>query len=278
MEPYSELTVFRRHRNPWYTLRPIAGDVATVLACQWEARLQSSTRMAPSGCIDIVWVDDGSMWLIGPESKPWTGTAFADRCAVGVRFWPGTAPTILRERADDLRDQRLPLDDVLGCRARRLAEQVGESADRLGCLVDGLQWWVERRQPLSNRDALIAYLVTSQQLTVNDIALEVGVTPRQVHRRSRHLFGLGPTLLRRVLRLQRFRHGTLRLGHRPTAHNLAQLAVVNGYYDQSHLTLDCSDIVGLTPSEFLADGGATWLLGSDPAITISGQSRHLLLT
>jgi AraC-like DNA-binding protein len=113
--------------------------------------------------------------------------------------------------------------------------------------------------PLAER--VLDTLTASPALSQASLAAELGLSPRQLHRRSLLLFGYGTSTLARLLRLQR----ALAVGSttsRPVS--LAELAHAAGYADQSHLTRDCRTITGLTPAAFLADYFPTFPDMSDP--------------
>lgn len=75
---------------------------------------------------------------------------------------------------------------------------------------------------------------------VGTVAAAVGLSPRQLHRRSFDAFGYGPKLLARVLRLQRA------LDAARTGEALASVAATHGYADQAHLARDVRDLAGTT--------------------------------
>ncbi|WP_341716020.1 helix-turn-helix domain-containing protein [Micromonospora sp. FIMYZ51] len=76
-------------------------------------------------------------------------------------------------------------------------------------------------------------------------AAEVGLDPRGLLRRSRHLFGYGPKTLARILRMRR----ALALARGGTP--LAEVAARTGYADQAHLTRDVRALAGVPPGALL---------------------------
>nr|WP_197946680.1 helix-turn-helix domain-containing protein [Phytohabitans suffuscus] len=73
---------------------------------------------------------------------------------------------------------------------------------------------------------------------VADVAGEVGLSERQLHRRSLTAFGYGPKTLARILRLERAL--ALARAGRP----LAEVAAESGYADQAHLSRDARALGG----------------------------------
>jgi len=72
---------------------------------------------------------------------------------------------------------------------------------------------------------------------------ELGLSVRQLHRRCTAAFGYGPTVLGRILRVQRALR-SLAPGAR-----LAEVAALAGFADQAHLSREVKAIAGATPSE-----------------------------
>ncbi|WP_226905217.1 helix-turn-helix domain-containing protein [Phycicoccus mangrovi] len=95
--------------------------------------------------------------------------------------------------------------------------------------------------PPSFADELAARVAAGT--SVAELAGWMGTNTRQVARRCDDIFGMAPTRLRRVLRLQqaarhRFEHPGL---------SLSELASASGYSDQSHLSRDSRELAASTP-------------------------------
>ena len=76
----------------WF--RPVAPvpAVAHVLECTWTAVADGEHRLIPDGSMDLLWFPDavgrGSIWLCGPDTRPWTIDLPAGTPIAGVRFRP----------------------------------------------------------------------------------------------------------------------------------------------------------------------------------------------
>jgi AraC-like DNA-binding protein len=193
-------------------------------------------RVLPDGCIDLI-VVDGGIVVAGPDTTAHLAAAGVAR--TGIRFAPGTAPEVLGIPAHHLRDRRVPLDAVWSSReARRATARVHAApsagrgledlaADRLGTTEPG-------SGPLR---ATVRALAAGRD--VGSIAAGLGITARQLHRRSLDAFGYGPKLLTRVLRMQRAL--ALVRGGAPFAAGAAEA----GYADQAHLARDVRALAGV---------------------------------
>jgi methylphosphotriester-DNA--protein-cysteine methyltransferase len=90
----------------------------------------------------------------------------------------------------------------------------------------------------------------------------LGITSRQLHRRSLRSFGYGTAMVARLVRFQRFLALVESTGR--SAKSLSAYAVEAGYSDHAHLARDCRSIAGQTPTAFLDDYFPTFPDMSDP--------------
>lgn len=241
--------------DAWLTERAPAAPVAGVLRCAWRGNLGAIRTPLPDECFDLFWVDDGSLWLSGPESTSWAplGSPPA-RNAVGVRCLPGAGPALLGIAASEVRDLRVRLDAILpGQDVRELSDRLATErtdAARMSTLERAIGGLAEGARPV-DRLALAVAAAAGQvrPAPLRAIARSAGLSDRQVHRRCTEAFGYGPARLARMLRLQRAL--TLaRCRRRPA--RLADLAVAAGYSDQQHLAHDVRAITGTTASALLS--------------------------
>ncbi len=207
------------------------------LACSWTAALPRDgepyvQRVVPDGCVDLMWSERGIL-VAGPDTGPVPATVRPGDSVVAVRFGPGSAPPVLGVPADAIRDGRLPLRELWGGEADRLAEAVARAADPRGALVAAVR--ARMRPPDPAVPAVVAALAGS---SVREAADRVGLSERQLRRRSLAAFGYGPKTLQRVLRFQR----ALRLARAGVP--LADAALAAGYSDQAHFAHEVRDLAG----------------------------------
>jgi AraC-like DNA-binding protein len=233
----------------WYLPAPVSRDLSSDLVTGWVARTESEHALVPDGCVDVLWIGNGTAWVCGPETSSWSFRLPPGTEAVGLRFRPGRANTVFGVDTTEIRDRRVSVEDMLGSRTSRvLIDHIGETpapALRVGVLQDYVRGWIGRA-PAHDRVAAAVTGLLSRDITttVTGMAEATGLSERQLHRRCRAAFGYGPSTLRRILRLQRF----LRLARHPAApRDLAGLAAAAGYTDQSHLSRDCREIAGASP-------------------------------
>jgi AraC-like DNA-binding protein len=210
---------------------------AGVLWTRSAATTTGVVRVMPDGCIDLVWAD-GELFVAGPDTV--AHDAPAGPTYVGVRFHPGWAPTLLGVPADDLRDGRTPLDALWGgADARRLADAAaGSPVTAVAALTAAVRERLHRAgppEPIIRR--LARGLGTGH--SVSAVAGRLGLSERQLHRRSLASFGYGPKTLGRVLRFDR----ALALARSGVPY--ASVAATTGYADQAHLAREVRALAGV---------------------------------
>ncbi|WP_375423016.1 helix-turn-helix domain-containing protein [uncultured Friedmanniella sp.] len=219
------------------------------VACAWVSD-GSGARVLPDGCVDVV-LSGGRVVVAGPATGVVVVAPTPGQHGCGVRFRVGAAEVGLGIPADQLRDQTVPIEDVIGARpARRLTAAVlGAGPERaVSVLTRSFAEPVRTPDVLARRAALL-----SVEQPLAGVGRQLGLGERQLRRRIERAVGYGPRTQQRILRLQRF----LRLIEgEPAARTLAQLAAAAGYADQPHLGRECRSLTGRTPAQ-LRDEGAT---------------------
>ncbi|MEV3919429.1 helix-turn-helix transcriptional regulator [Actinomadura coerulea] len=207
------------------------------LACSWTAALPPGAepfvqRVLPDGCVDVIWAGGGIV-VAGPDTGPMPAVMRPGEEIAAVRFAPGAAPPVLGVPADALRDGRVPLRELWGGEADRLAEAVAAANDRRAALVAAL------RARMGPADPLVAAMAGGlAEGSVRAVADALGMGERQLRRRSVAAFGYGPKTLQRVLRFQRA------LGLARAGGPLAEVAYAAGYADQAHFAHEVRALAG----------------------------------
>lgn len=195
-------------------------------------------RVLPDGCMDLVWAGD-RLLVAGPDTTAHLVTARPGTTYAGVRFAPGLAPAVLGLPADLLCDRREPLIGIWAeDRVRRMGERIataGDAAAALEALAGRLVRQAARPDPLASQIVAQARAGTP----IAEIAGVLGLSERQLRRRSLSAFGYPPKTLARILRLNR----AVDLAHAGTP--FASVAVTTGYADQAHLAREVRALAGV---------------------------------
>ncbi|WP_031173251.1 DUF6597 domain-containing transcriptional factor [Streptosporangium roseum] len=208
----------------WAPDPAIAGRVT----CLWTSTATSAgTKLVlPDGSVDLIWGPDGPQ-VAGPDTGPQPVRMSPGDRYVGIRFRPGAVGEVFGVPVEALRDLRVPLAE-LGVLPGLTADTMQEAlAVRL------------RATPTPDPAAPAIAAALGAGKSVAEVAWDLGLGERQLHRRSLRAFGYGPKVLQRVVRFQR----ALRLARRGTA--LAEVAVASGYADQAHLANEVRRLAGV---------------------------------
>jgi methylphosphotriester-DNA--protein-cysteine methyltransferase len=221
-----------------------------VVACVWEngPAADHLQRIVPDGCVDLIWEADRELVIAGADTRPRSVVLPAGALSSGVRLRPGAAGAFLGLPASELRDVCLPATLLWGGQAARLEAAVADAdpARRLQLLLAAV---AERG---AAPDALVvaaARRLSSHTSRVAGVAAELGVSERQLHRRTVAAVGYGPKLLARVARLRRLVAAA--------DASLAARAFAAGYASQAHMSDEVRRLTGLTPVRFLEDAELT---------------------
>ncbi|GGM40040.1 AraC family transcriptional regulator [Micromonospora sonchi] len=201
------------------------------------------TRVLPDGCLDLLWSSRAGLLVAGPDRTAFLSAGGPGERWVGLRLPPGVGPAVLGVPAVELRDRRVPLADLWGPRVTApLADRA--EADAAAVLIEVA---AHRLRVAGGPDLLGTRVAAALAVgtTVAATAAEVGLDPRGLLRRSRHLFGYGPKTLARILRMRR----ALALARAGVP--LAEVAAHVGYADQAHLTRDVRAFAGVPPTALL---------------------------
>lgn len=233
---------------------PPSPRLAQTIECFWTMEHGGPAgwhRVVPDGCADILFTRNAgrvSLDAVGPM------TAYRDfpmrkgQLLAGMRFRPGAWTAALGVPGDRVTDAIVPLEELLGSRAKELLDRLAgaasleQSAGLFEAAVPSvgnsariervLEWIAERRGAVS----------------IDEMARQAGFSARQFRRVCLEQTGLTPKFLARVLR---FRHALSRVRQYPG--QFADFALDCGYYDQAHLINEFRQFSGRTPSSY-SDG------------------------
>jgi AraC-like DNA-binding protein len=195
-------------------------------------------RVLPDGCMDLIWLD-GRLVVAGPNTYAFVSEETVTVGYTGIRLAPGSGPAVFGLPANELVDQLVPLEALWsGAVVRRISQQVTEAPDR-GATLEAIAGGRLRDSSPPDPVCLAVAADLRRGRSVADAAYGVGISDRQLHRRSLAAFGYGPKMLARVLRMQR----AVNLARRGVPS--ATVAAVAGYSDQPHLAREVRALAGV---------------------------------
>lgn len=212
------------------------------LACIWVRRgTEEPVRVMPDSCSDLIWRTGRDPIVAGPDTTHRLSETRPGEVVVGVRLLPGAGGPALGLPLEELRNQRVSLQD-LGLDPYEQLHGAIDPSDALGRLMVVALALIRSGPPDRAVQAAVVRLRDPAQ-RVDRLARDIGLSERQLRRRFLTSVGYGPKTLQRVLRLRRF------LASAST--DLAIAAVDAGYADQPHLTRECKALTGLSPGQLL---------------------------
>lgn len=233
--------------------RAPAEGLRASFAAVWVHRMDPAEAppivVMPDATVDLEWIG-GRLRIAGPDRDPKTERLASNDIVVGFRFHPAAAAAWLGVPLGEIAGQRIPLDDLWGVRARRLADRVHAHDDVEG-LVSALEEAVARERlprepdrPMQAAYGLVRRGPPPGAPLVPWLMRALEMSERTLRRRFDESFGYGPKTLDRILRYQRF----LQLANRSTGSTAIQ-AVEAGYADQAHLIRESRRLTGSTPHQ-----------------------------
>jgi AraC-like DNA-binding protein len=200
-----------------------------LVECGWRSDGCRRTRVLPDGCMDLVELN-GVVLVAGPDTASFVGDLTSSE-ATGLRFRPGVLPRLLGVPAVELRNIRVPLDELLR------DAKLGSLTEVAGHLLSREPTKETSPWPLPQLAAVTMRLGSGA--AVSEVAYEIGWSTRNLQRQCAKVYGYGPATLRRVLR---FRRAVAMLR---AEISIADTAANAGYADQPHLHRDVREFAGL---------------------------------
>ncbi|MFI8524722.1 DUF6597 domain-containing transcriptional factor [Promicromonospora sukumoe] len=230
--------------------------LARVVRTVWILRTGETPyvqRNLPTGGVEIHLPVGGSPQLVGPLTGPEIEIVPPRTTIVGVRFRPGTPPS-LPTTLDDLVDQRVDLADLWAAEVDGLVDRTAGSRTPERALEVLEAHLLGRLRRAAGPDPLVGAAVDAlmpwRRVGITSLAADLALSSSQLRRRCLHSVGVGPKVLQRTLRFQGFlalaQAGTVATGRRGRD-GTAGLAIDTGYADQAHLSRECLQLTGLTP-------------------------------
>jgi AraC-like DNA-binding protein len=256
-----------------YSLRhPPPPALAPYIDCFWYSRGREPGRQRqralPTGRVDLVFnlqddrirmfrdTNDSTGLTVrgaivhGAQSRYFVLDARKDVHVIGAHFRPGGGAALLGLPASELTDRHVGLEDIWGEHAMRVREQLLEAGEPHAMFAILEREFLGRvRLPTLVHPAISFALrrLDSQPATTRVSALPeaTGYSERRFITLFSEAVGLSPKLYSRVQRLGRVVE-QLAAGDR----SLIDVALANGYYDQSHLNREFREFAGVTPGGY----------------------------
>lgn len=254
---------------------PVAPPLANHVECIWllegddaqpiaaPAAAATAERLLPDGCFELI-LNFGALFqehsetggcelqprrfVVGQMTQPVLVSPTGKVQLMGIRFAPGGALPFFSVSPADLTNRIVPLAAAAALLDRELSQRPYDART----LLEKLHWIQTallhrlhaRREKGASLHRAVAHIVRNGgQISVDELAGDLGISGRQLERRFLHEVGLGPKLLCRILRFQQVFRAVERADL-----NWASIAAECGYHDQAHLIRDFRQFAGQTPT------------------------------
>jgi AraC-like DNA-binding protein len=192
----------------------------------------------------------GKATIAGQLTKAITIKPIGKISLFGVRFTPQGFTAIFEEKAGQFLNQEVFISDM-DIQGKEIEEKIFFSAhfeERIMSIEEYLihRLSTSRVSDLNTRVGSRILLETPQEDKIAKMAKDLKISLRQFERQFKDQVGLSPSSFIKIARFQK----AIRSKVSMPSMGLAEVAIKNGYYDQSHFTRDCKDITGLSPKSY----------------------------
>ena len=233
-------------------LRPPLGQFVD---CLWYShgteRLHARERLLPTGRVDItIKLQENRAVVSGAYSHPYVIDTSQSSPTLGIHFRPGGAAPLLGIPPGKLTNQHVALSELWGNAASALRAQLME-VSMVHSMFDLLEnTLINRLVELDNSYVAIVNAVTlftrPHPPSVQAMVESTGYPSKRFIRLFHEAVGLTPKLF---CRIQRFQAVLDQIVGREKL-DWVNVALDNGYYDQSHLIRDFRAFASVTPAEY----------------------------
>lgn len=231
---------FHRHAPP-PELRGLVETLWTFAASP-DGKALTDTILPDFGTEIICRVDgERHAFLRGPRLRLEEVAIAPGARYVGARLRPGVAPRLFNITAREACGPRLALEE-LDCRAARTFDVAGLK-QLTQVLIDLFRQRSHTASPRIAERAADLISLRQGRISAEDVASEMGCSPRHLHRAMIADLGTGPKTVARIVRIRR---AIALLGAGDTT--LAATAIDAGYADQAHMTRDFSALGVTSPA------------------------------
>jgi len=249
-----------------YSRQPARGALARFVADLWSQEAPAEvggaapTVLAPAASVDLIFTfadpferleETGAtvlplMHVVGLRTHAMKVRATGRTGLVIARLHPWAARRLIGDAPELLVDRNVDCADVgLAKAVESITSRVGELAGS-DARIAAAAAWLEERLGDEPPDALVVAAArrisaSAGAVAVADLAVELGISGRQLRRRFQAVVGLGPKRFARIVRFQAA-IGMLRAGR-----SWGDVVERCGFFDQAHLIGELRAMAGVTP-------------------------------
>jgi AraC-like DNA-binding protein len=249
-------------------------SISHFVKCYWtldanEEKPPQKQRIIPDGCMEMIFhygdlfkqyaqngepIIQPTCFVFGQITEPLDIEPTGKTGIFAVRFFPDGFVPFATVPIQAMENRAVSLPDLFGHDGLQLANQV-LSASTVEDRITQVEAFLLQRLLLAEsiqkvvQTSIEALLTENGQLSVDDLATQLGVNRRKLERKFATTIGLSPKQLFKIIRLQ----AALKMLVNKEATNLTTIAIEGEYYDQSHFNKDFKEFTGVSPKQFYAN-------------------------
>jgi AraC-like DNA-binding protein len=209
----------------------------------------------PTGNAGIVFVCDRHKpraFFVGILTHPREAEYTVSSCEYFVvLLWPGISYAFFPIPQIEIADKYISLNEILPGKSESLTEKItlaGTYQERVRIFEDFMYEHLCLLKEVPDRLLHIIFNIYQNMDNAKNIQLpSCTYSERHMRRLFQNYIGITPQLFRSIIRLQK----TLKILNRNPREDMADLAVKQGYYDQSHFIKEFKKFYNYTPSSFI---------------------------
>jgi len=210
--------------------------------------VSNQISVIPDGCIDIlINCDQHYGNICGSVTKSRVINLVPNSTYFGIRFLPCLDIKKLKFGIKDLIDKEISLNEMFPVNTNILERVVTDESfmERVNIFNEILESQIFEIDKSSKliKQALYNIYVTRGNITITQLAEEVGYSTRYLRKQFEDHIGISPKLFCQIVRFQ----SSLNMLLRTTHYTLNDVIHENGYYDQAHLIHEFRNFGCMTP-------------------------------
>lgn len=227
----------------------IKSNQSSLLFYQFKmGEVSSEISVIPDGCIDIlINCDQQHANICGSVTKSKVINLLPNNTYFGIRFLPCLSIRKIKYGIKDLTDKEISLTEMFPVNINILDRIVADKGfmERVNISSEILssQIFEMDRSTKLIKQALYNIYATRGNITITQLAEEVGYSTRYLRKQFEDHIGISPKLYSQIVRFQ----SSLNMLLRTNDFTLNDVIHENGYYDQAHLIHEFRNFGGITP-------------------------------
>jgi AraC-like DNA-binding protein len=236
-----------------YWATPLPTDILTN-----QIIIPKEEIVIPDGCIDLLLrTDKGGKWcrsvLVGTMSRgSLVNMEYNSIQTFGIRFYPGGLQAFMNESSHEFTD-RMELVDRIGQGVFiRFTEEISNIQGIYNKIRFANQYFtlnMKQSIPWEDKFQNMIYNIykSKEIIQVKDIAQREVISEKQVTRIFNNRVGVSAKTFMKIIRFQ----NAIKIINTRKIAKLVDIALEEGYYDQSHFIRDFYEFTGINPSEYI---------------------------